>query len=149
MTKDKGSTDSIRVFFDSDVVISALLSKSGAAAILTKLDSIERIISSLSRLEIEGVSKRLDIPDRQVQSLIKTSFFETRLAQAAPGKFVHFAIDKNDAHIVAGAASSSVSFLVSYNTKDFRCDLIRSELGIVILKPGQLLQYLRCMGLFS
>ena len=50
--------------------------------------------------------------------------------------------DANDSHIVAGAKMAKAQFLVTYNTKHFQVEKIQDELGITVLPPAFLLQYL-------
>jgi hypothetical protein len=57
--------------------------------------------------------------------------------------YAQFVIDPNDAHIVAGAHALNTSYLISYNLRHFKTDLIRDKLNIVLLTPALFLQYLR------
>ncbi|KKU87373.1 MAG: hypothetical protein UY16_C0029G0012 [Candidatus Gottesmanbacteria bacterium GW2011_GWA2_47_9] len=140
----------IAVFVDSDVVISSLLSPSGAAYLLLhKTDSLDVMLSTVSVDECLRVAKRLGLDTVKLaqfvqkcctvvslkgsQSILKTKY----------GGYVH---DKNDAHIVAGAHAASVRFLLSYNVKHFKVDRIKDDYGIIIMKPAQFLQYLRSVS---
>lgn len=57
--------------------------------------------------------------------------------------FREYTSDANDAHIVAGAKHAKVSFLVTYNVRHFNVERIKKDLGIIVVRPAQLLQYLR------
>lgn len=46
---------------------------------------------------------------------------------------------------MAGAKEASVKFLVTFNTKDYKLVEIQEELGIRVITPGELLQYLRSL----
>lgn len=39
-----------------------------------------------------------------------------------------------------------VRFLITYNLSDYKIERIKDELGIIIITPGQLLQYLRSLN---
>ncbi len=52
----------------------------------------------------------------------------------------------NDAHIVLGAKQAKGKFLVTYNIKHFLVEKIREDVGIIVLTPAFLLQYLRSLN---
>lgn len=136
----------MRVFVDSDVVISALLSSTGAAYILLHQSQIKPIISSISFVELRRVAKRLDIDTQKLQVLIKERFEVVKVAKEVGdmkqeyGKYV---TDVHDAHIAAGAHAVAVKYLLSYNLKHFKTDKIKDELDVLILTPALFLQFLR------
>jgi predicted nucleic acid-binding protein len=134
-----------KVFIDSDVVISALLSQNGAAHLLLVHygQQIERFISNVSKVELRVVCRRLYIPLPQLDQFIRHSLAVTELNESAVPKFDGFVIDPGDAHIIAGAVESKSSFLISYNLKHYRINAIRSEMDIVVMTPANFLQYLR------
>ena len=129
----------MRVFLDSDVVISSLLSDYGAANILVNSKSPEFYISNISEKEIKTVAKRLSIQESKMMSLIKVEEDLKSIKQ----KFGGYTTDPDDAHIVAGAASAKVRFLISYNVKDFKAEKIKRSFDIILMKPATFLQYLR------
>lgn len=136
----------MHVFVDSDVVVSSLLSQSGAAYALLHTCEITPIISSLSQKELEIVIERLEIPKNQLETLLKQNI-EVINSKQTPDemktKYEKFVTDKYDAHIVAGAKSANVTFLITYNLKHYKIDKIKSELNIIVMKPAVFLQYLR------
>lgn len=136
----------MRVYVDTDVVISSLLSPRGAAYFLLHHPQIKPVISRLSLTEIYIVAKRVGISRQRVESLAtrKLKVLTRRNIQGkAKSGYPRYVTDINDAHIVAGAQAAKVNFLISYNLKHYSLDKIRSELGIVILTPAMFLQYLR------
>lgn len=136
----------MRVFVDSDVVISSLLSSSGAASFLLNQMHIRPVISSVSNGELLMVVKRMDMGIKKLEKLLQNRFevFKiTKELQAVKKEYGKYVTDINDAHIVAGAHVASVKFLLSYNLKHFRRDLIKSSLDLVVLTPALFLQYLR------
>lgn len=138
----------MRIFIDSDVIISSLLSQSGAAHSLLSLNSFKFCISSLSRKELEIVAIRLDLGRESLRKLINNSFEVIMILESLPEikkSFKEYVFDVNDAHIVAGAKKAKANFLITYNIKDFKIEKIKKDLGIVILTPGNFLQYLRSM----
>lgn len=125
------------VFVDTDVVISSFISKIGAAFFLLNTPSkVKFMISDQSQLEITRVAKELEIRTHTLNlDLIKLT--------ANPKKYSQYVLDKNDSHIIAAAHQARTKFLLSYNLKHFRLDLIKNDLEIIIFTPAQFLQYLR------
>jgi predicted nucleic acid-binding protein len=131
------------VFCDTDVVISSLLSDKGASYCLITGGQCDCFISNLSKLEILEVAKRLNIDGDKVKNQIKEYY--KIIKSKSPDDFKQYVKDLDDAHIVAGAYSAGVDILVTYNKKDYRIDLIKGELGFLVLAPGEVLQYLRVL----
>ncbi len=139
----------IRVFVDSDVILSSLLSKTGAAHLLMQERQLKRFVSDPSRNECLRVAAELGIPKKDVQVLIRTRCTVVRLEEQKKGivtRMGKYTLDPHDAHIVAGAAAARATFLVTYNTRHFRSEQIRDALGIIVLTPALLLQYLRSLN---
>ncbi len=136
----------VKVFVDSDVIVSSVISDSGAAFDLLKNHpEIDKLISNYSRQEIIRVADRLSL----VKSVTKARFksckqidLDTSIEEIKKD-YAKYVSDAKDAHIVAGAAAAEADFLVSYNLRHFRLNLIKEELNIVGLRPGGLLQFLR------
>lgn len=138
----------MEVFVDSDVVISSLLSSSGASYQLLHTDSVTHIISSFSQKEIEIVVERLSMNKNDFEQLLKERLKVIPLSTSAATvktKFQEYVLDINDAHIVAGAKVANVRFLITYNVKDYKIERIKDDFNIIILTPGQFLQYLRSL----
>lgn len=136
----------MRIFVDSDVIISSFISKSGAAHFLLHTTSHQLFISSLSKKELNTVIKRLNIESNMLKTLIKNNLKVTILLDSLPEikeSFKQYVLDENDAHILAGAKSAKADFLITYNIKDFKIDRIKKDLNILTLTPGHFLQYLR------
>lgn len=124
-------------FVDTDVVISSFISKTGAAySLLNTPSKVKLVISDQSQTEITRVAKELKIKPHDLNlNTIKLS--------VNPKKYFHYVTHQNDAHIIAAAKLAKAKFLISYNLRHFRLDLIKSNLDIIVLSPGQFLQYLR------
>lgn len=136
----------MRIFVDSDVIISSLLSKSGAAYSLLNITSLQLFISSLSKKELEIVLERLNIEKDKLTSLIEENLEVILIKDSMPQikeSFAQYVLDENDAHIVAGAKVANADFLITYNIKDFKIEKIKKELDMLTLTPGNFLQYLR------
>ncbi len=137
----------LKVFIDSDVIISSLISSTGAAyMLLHEVTDIELCISSLSKKEIEKVVKRMSLSDSKLYEVfskrvsivsIPTSISEIKK------QYSNFVLDIDDAHIVAGAKESDAQFLITYNTKHYKADKIKEDCNIIILTPATFLQFLR------
>jgi predicted nucleic acid-binding protein len=66
------SLGKIRVFVDSDVVISALISKNGAAHLLIcETTEIVRVVSDVSITEIGVVVKRMKLSEKEMEKLME------------------------------------------------------------------------------
>lgn len=138
----------MRIFVDSDVIISSLISSSGAAHLLVTTESLNLFISSMSQRELEIVVARLKIEKEKLNKLITSNVHITLLPQSLTDikeLFKDYVRDEDDAHIVAGAKSSEAKFLVTYNLKDFKAGKIKEDFNIITLTPGQFLQYLRSL----
>jgi len=136
----------LKIFVDSDVVISSLLSSTGAASFLIhQTENIKLFVSNLSQKEMEIVTDRLHIQTDKLQSLLERKFTIIDLRNKARENYFHYVLDKNDVHIVFGAKETQVRFLITYNIKDFNSEKIKQDLNILIMTPGQFLQYLRSL----
>jgi len=134
----------MRVFLDSDVVISSLLSNKGAAYILFHTPEITRFISTISFNELRVVCKRLDIQSGLLETLIQKKCSKVIIhEQSVKSTFLKFVSDPNDAHIVAGAAAAKATHLISYNLKHFKKNKIKDDLDMLLMTPAMFLQYLR------
>jgi predicted nucleic acid-binding protein len=136
----------MRVFIDSDVVISSLLSSSGAAYFLLNKSQIKPVISSVSIKELRIVAVKLGIKPEKVEMLIANRFEVHALKKElkeVKNEYMGYVTDVNDAHVVAGAHGAKVKYLISYNLKHFKIDKIKSDFNIILLTPALFLQYLR------
>ena len=119
-----------KVFVDSDVVISSLLSQKGAAASLINGTNLKRFISNKSEEEIERVALDLNIDKKEVQKVVDKRFSKVALKDSLEEikeKYSDYVKDPNDAHIVAGAHTSKAKFIISYNQKDFNPNKIKED----------------------
>lgn len=135
----------LRIFVDSDVIISSILSSKGAAYKLIKSSSVRKVVSNYSIDEIEKICIRLKISQVKRKNAIKTcGIIKMKLDfESIKKNYQLFVADKNDAHIVKGAIESKSRFLVTYNLKHYKIELIKRKFNIIVLSPGTLLQYLR------
>ena len=137
----------LSVFLDSDVIISALISKKGAAFLLVNNKEITKYISNISLKEIRIVIKRLKLNLKKFESIL-VNFEIIKIGDnldEIKNKYNKFVTDKNDAHIVCGIEKSKANFLITYNLKHFNKDLIKQNLKIITLTPALFLQYLRSL----
>jgi len=136
----------LKVFVDSDVVISSLISTAGAAYLLINEIKVKKFVSDFSVKELKLVVKKLKLKPRQLDQAIKKKLMIVKLKQdlrsikKSDGKYV---TDENDSHVVAGAKEAGADFLISYNLKHFQRNLIKKDLKIIIMRPGEFLQFLR------
>lgn len=137
---------SIKLFLDSDVVIAAYLSNKGAANSVIVSSKLDLFISNYSQMELNRVAKKTKMKQKKLDNLIKNNIiiyeFKQPIEQVRK-KYSQYVKDINDAHIVAGAVQTQANFLLTYNLKDYRIDKIRSAFDLLIMQPGNFLQYLR------
>lgn len=137
----------LKVFVDSDVVISSLISSTGAAfLLLNQTTDLDLFISNKSNEELKKVVERLHIESEALRKLILTRFKVINLDETIveiKSAFTDYVLDIDDAHIVAGAKKAKVQFLISYNTKHFKADKIKDDFNVILTTPSNLLQYLR------
>lgn len=133
------------VFVDTDVVISSLISKTGAAyLLLQKNKKVDLWLSNFSETEITGIIDRLKLNLRDWQKC-KNYFKFARLDQNIKmlrRKYQTYTMDIDDAHIIAGAMATGSGYLLTYNIRHYFVEKLK-ELNIIVLTPGQFLQYLR------
>lgn len=135
-----------KVFLDSDVIISSIISFTGALYQLVNQKNIKFYISSLSYKELLIVTERLHLNKIKLVSLIKEKTIITKLKfdiKQIKNKYKDYVKDINDAHIIAGAIESKIKFIISYNLKHFEINKIKEDFKISIMTPGSFLQYLR------
>ena len=139
--------EKIQVFLDTDVIVSVLLSETGASHELMKSGRISRVISEAIREEAEIVTNRLGIDRQKTEKLLeKIEIVSLGLSKKDVLEgYAKFVLDVNDSHVVAGAFLSKSRFLLTHNLKHYRVDKIGAGLGVLVLKPGNFLQYLRSL----
>lgn len=129
------------------MIISSLISNKGAAFSLINNKKITKCISNISLKEIRIVIKRLKLNLKNFKNILvnfKVIQIKNDLDDIK-SKYHKFVFDKNDAHVVCGAKESSVNFLITYNIKHFKKDIIKQNLKIITLTPALFLQYLRSL----
>lgn len=131
----------IKVFLDSDVIISSLLSSAGAAHLLVNKKSVVKYISNLSVKEINIVAKRLRIKTTAVDQLVS----RLKIIRLKKDFGKDYVTDTHDSHVVTGAVTAKVRFLLSYNLKHFRMEKIKRDYNILVYRPAQFVQYLRSL----
>ncbi|HUD06325.1 MAG TPA: putative toxin-antitoxin system toxin component, PIN family [Candidatus Saccharimonadales bacterium] len=139
----------IRVFVDTDVIISSLISKSGAAfALISHTEQVKLYISNYSVLEFNKVVDRLHLQQEVLHNVIKNQLTSVKIDQTYKKvqiRFADYVRDPDDAHVAAGAMEAKASFLVSYNVRHFNAEKLRQDFQIILLTPGLFLQYLRSL----
>lgn len=136
-----------KIFVDSDVVLSALISNKGAANFLLKEADLNLFISNISIDELERGVDKLNLDKLQLTDLIKkrlkiVKFIKIKSSEIKKD-FKDYVFDEDDAHIVAGARKAKTKLILSYNTKDFNSLKLKDDFDIAVQTPAQFLQYLR------
>lgn len=137
--------EEVKVFLDTDVVISALLSDKGASYKLLNDTKFKKIISRAITKEVTEVSKRENINQSAVQTILE----QTKITPLFLSKekllktYSKYVFDEEDSHVVAGAHISKSDFLLTHNMRHYNVIRIKNDLGIKVMRPGDFLQYLR------
>ncbi len=140
----------IQAFLDTDIIIASLLSEKGASYGIIKNPTIDKIVSEFIEKETEEVCKRLNIDIKNSENVFKDMKILS-IGSTKPSilkNYKDFVFDENDTHVIAGAHKSKSKFLLTHNIKHFKIDRIKAKLGIITLKPGNFLQYLRSIDKF-
>lgn len=138
----------IKVFIDSDVVISSLLSQTGASNIILNNSDLRTFISNFSQEELNRIVDRLGIDKNKLKGLLKSGLKTIKVKLSKKeiiDEFGKYAYDTEDAHIVAGTTTAKAKILVTFNTKDYKIKEIQQDFDIRVMRPGELLQYLRSL----
>lgn len=139
----------LKVFVDTDVFISSLISEKGAAyLLLNETKNIKLVVSDLSVSEIDKVAKRLKLNPEKARDLIDRMFSLVQIKESAKKLkevFGRYVLDEGDIHIVAGAKKAKARFLITYNIKHFKEDKLKKDFDIILVTPASLLQYLRSL----
>ncbi len=136
----------VNVFLDSDIVISSLISNTGASYQLINNKNIVCFISNVSFKELSLVVKKLNLDDTKFNKIVKGNLKTCNLSlglKQIKANYKKYVKDINDAHIISGAVESKVNFLITYNIKDFEINKIKEKYNIKVMTPGTFLQFLR------
>ncbi len=131
----------LRAFVDSDVIISSLISQKGAAYMLVNKEGIQKFISTISQKELEIVTDRLSLNKNHLKIVINQKLKVVQLKENK--KTEKYVFDINDSHIIDGAIASKSNYLLTYNIKHYKIEKIKKDLGIIIMRPAEFLQFLR------
>jgi predicted nucleic acid-binding protein len=135
----------IKIFLDSDVIVSSLISSTGAAFQLLSQPDLKLIISNSSQIEIERAIKKLNLDHKDFISMLpKLEILKlTKKIEQVRAEYKAYTYDLDDAHIVAAAVIAKANFLISYNLKDYNSNKIKQDFDLIIMTPGLFLEYLR------
>lgn len=132
-----------KVFLDSNVLVSALLSSKGASFEIIRNTHIQKITSKAVKKEVEEATKRLGINPYPVIyediKIISLNLEKDKISKT----YSKYVLDIEDSHVVAGAHKAESHFLLTHNIKHYQTIKIRNSLSIIVMKPGIFLQYLR------
>ncbi len=135
----------IRVFFDSSVIIAGLASSTGSSSmllILAEMGVIEPYVSEQVVTEvISNIEKKLPASLPQFFILFKTLPFKLVDPDQGTSDYARQLINDKDAPILAAALAGRVDVLVSLD-KHFLNVNTAQPLPFAICKPGELLQAL-------
>lgn len=142
----------MKLFLDTNVLFSALMSESGAAFELFRLaakGTIELVTSDQCLIELKRIEEKMKFK-MPFQDFLKThSLSIVTLKLKDSDRYQPYVFDTNDAHVAQGADQSKAEFLVTFNTKDFKRDLLFQDFQLRVLTQGYFLQWLRGVGKYE
>lgn len=137
----------MRVFFDASVIIAALLSPTGGSALLLKYVKAGKIVGVTSQTVIneileEDKSKKLKKSKAEIEDFIVRSGLVVREEVTLEEiEEYHNRVDREDAHVIAGATLTKCAYLVSLDKKHLvREDVKKEFLPLKIVSPKELLE---------
>lgn len=137
----------IKIFFDSSVIISAIISTEGASRkILTMCEAaiLDGIISGKVVEEVNRVAK-IKFPGIQMNldEILKKAKLKiiNKIPPEILSKAKSWISDSDDAPILAAAKSAEVDVLLTLDIRHFIRDLnVTKKSGLKIMTPGEFLQ---------
>jgi len=142
----------ISAFVDSDVIISSLISETGAAYYLLekKVDLVDDLVFLWSNYSAEECKKVCKCLNLDIDLLFERTTFLRQVQlrnslEEIQRQFAQYSLDKDDCHIVAGAVAAKVNFLITYNKKDYLIEQLKKDFSMIVFSPGEFLQYLRSL----
>ncbi|KKS47175.1 putative toxin-antitoxin system toxin component, PIN family [Candidatus Gottesmanbacteria bacterium RIFCSPLOWO2_02_FULL_42_29] len=137
----------MKVYFDASVIVASLLSASGGSSLLFKFIKKGMISGFTSQTVLQEIleekkyfkfrKSKKEIEDFIAQSglVVREKISEDEIRQYE-GK-----IDKEDAHLIAGAVQTKCQYLVSLDKKHVLKEEVRKKFPhLKILSPKELLQ---------
>ena len=140
----------MRVVLDTNVVVSAAISRRGASSKLLSLlaeDAFDIALSLPLYLEYKAVLSRDEIKALGVDPRAADELCED-LASIALAQVVHFLWrpwlrDAKDDFVLELAVASGSRYIVTHNTKDFTGQGVGKAFGVAIATPRNMLEILR------
>jgi len=136
------------VFLDTSALIAGLLSPTGAAHEVLRLGETHLIKIAMSQQVLTEANRNLSSklptllsPYRAFLQRLSPRIVEDPSPQAV--REATRVIHHKDAPILAAARQANVDYLVSWNTRHFHTDAVRSFVQFPVLTPGEFLQVFR------
>ena len=134
-----------KVYFDASVIISGLISSIGGSAKLLELVKLQAIIGITSQTVLDEVlskSEKISLSPEKIALIIKDSklLVRTRVVPKEIAKYEK-QINKEDAHLIAGARLTKCQYLVSLDKKHVLDPEIKKKfMPLIIVSPKELLE---------
>lgn len=137
----------IKVFFDSSVIVAALISKEGASRkILTFCEAgfLEGWVSEPLVTEVSGVIRRKFLQmEGEFQEILHISKLKVvkKIKPSALLKARGWIADPDDVHVLAAAKQADVDVLLTLDLRHFIKDVaVAKKSGMKILTPGEFMK---------
>jgi putative PIN family toxin of toxin-antitoxin system len=137
----------MRVFFDASVIIAALLSPTGGSSLLLRFIKTGAIVGVTSQTALDEMlaqDSKLNKTRDEIERFIADSGLAVResitLNEIQPYEDL---IDKEDAHLIAGAERTHCAYLVSLDKRHVLREDVRARFRpLKIVNPKELLEEL-------
>lgn len=136
--------DDVRIFLDSNVILSGLLSSKGSPRILLDLLSlgVPLFKGMTGQYNVDEVERNLNRRFPEIWTVYREFFPKIRLeiVEVAPYEEIKLLLEKmspKDAPVLASARLGKANYLITGNKKDFPKEIAKP---ILIVTPGEFLE---------
>lgn len=135
----------MRIFFDASVIIASLLSSTGGSSKLLEYVKAGRLVGITSQTALEevlGKTRKIKKSKEEIENFVIKNGLMVRKSitfkEIAPYQGL---VDVEDAHLIAGAALTKSSYLVTLDKRHLlRSDIQKRFLPLQIVSPKDLLE---------
>ncbi len=136
----------MRVFFDSSVIISAIISATGGSRKLielTKEGKLTGIISQGILEEVLSKKNKINSTEKEIINFVKNNdlLVREKITESEAIKYEDFLTDPKDTHVIAGAKLTKCKYLVTLDKKHLLQPNVRKKFKpLQIVSPKEFLE---------